>query len=315
MNLFATIITNTQPSSNYRGESAENRTIIQKITKGRFEYAIISPEAFRNALRETMAALNLPCNRKRVHDEDQLAVEFSDFNDASSYADDFFMGWMIAAKPADKTKLLNAIKEKHGEQRANEFEFKRDSVLRTNLAVATEPYRYDTVFTQSPKMLGPWSNADNSQLLYREVSYTAYQFPFAINLEECRSHPDWTKVLLEAIGQLNDVAGNHARSYFEMAPASIVVRLTNRLAAGYQTYGFKVDEDERHTFPEIIEGIINDDLPGEEFCLGGKLVLSLDEGTKGALKGKKVKLYNNCQKLLDLVASNVYEYLTSPKGE
>jgi len=33
------------PSANYRGESAENRAVIQKISIGRFEYAIISPEA------------------------------------------------------------------------------------------------------------------------------------------------------------------------------------------------------------------------------------------------------------------------------
>ena len=45
MNLFGTVLTYGAPSANYRGESAENRAVIQKISIGRFEYAIISPEA------------------------------------------------------------------------------------------------------------------------------------------------------------------------------------------------------------------------------------------------------------------------------
>ena len=54
-NLFATVLTYTAPSSNYRGESEENRTVIQKITKGRHEYPVISPESMRNALREILS--------------------------------------------------------------------------------------------------------------------------------------------------------------------------------------------------------------------------------------------------------------------
>ena len=34
LNLFATVLTYAAPSSNYRGESEENRTVLQKITKG-----------------------------------------------------------------------------------------------------------------------------------------------------------------------------------------------------------------------------------------------------------------------------------------
>ena len=85
-NLFATVLTHAAPSSNYRGESEENRTIIQKITRGGHEYAVVSAEAMRNALREILAGYGLPSNRSRLHDEDQLAVEFRDFPDAEAYA-------------------------------------------------------------------------------------------------------------------------------------------------------------------------------------------------------------------------------------
>src|SRR5256885_5492995 len=47
----------------------------QKITDGRFEHPVISPEAMRNALREILARYSLPCNRSRLHDEEQLAVK------------------------------------------------------------------------------------------------------------------------------------------------------------------------------------------------------------------------------------------------
>lgn len=106
-NLFATVLTYAAPSSNYRGESEENRTVMQKITKGGKEYPIISPESMRNALREILAKAELPCNRSRLHNEDQLAVEFKEFPNADKYADDFLFGYMVADKDAIKRTVIN----------------------------------------------------------------------------------------------------------------------------------------------------------------------------------------------------------------
>src|SRR5947209_246138 len=141
MNLFATVLTYTAPSANYRGESELNRTVIQKVTDGRFDYPIISPEAMRNALREILAGYRLPCNRERLPDEEQLAVRFRDLPDPDAYADDFFFGYLVAASAADRKAHLKQIQEKRGEEAAKRFVFKRDSVLRMNLAKALEPYR------------------------------------------------------------------------------------------------------------------------------------------------------------------------------
>jgi CRISPR-associated protein Cst2 len=293
MNLFGTVLTYTAPSANYRGESAENRAVIQKITRGRFEYAIISPEAMRNALRETLRALGLLCNRERLHDEEQLAVKFQDYPDADKYADDFFMGWLIAATGKDREKIRKELKEK--KRNVDAFTFKRDSVLRMNMAVALEPYRHDSVFTQSPLNVdSPWKNAESSQLLHRETAVTAYQYPFALNLEDCRGKVDWTRALLKAIGQLNDVAGNHARSYFEFAPASIVLRLTPQLVAGFDTYGFRIADSGRHELPEIVDGILTGDYLANELYIGGKVVKDMEDmtcGTEaaGAAAGNKGK--------------------------
>jgi CRISPR-associated protein Cst2 len=308
MNIFGTVLTHAAPSANYRGESAENRAVIQKITRGRFEYAVISPEALRNALREQMAAEGLPCNRRRLDDEEQLAVVFDDYPDAARFADDFFMGWLIAAGGKDRDKIRKELTAKGRDP--EQFSFKRDSLLRMNLAVALEPYRHDSIFTQSPQDKTPpehkaHKNTDNSQLLHREVVYTAFQYPFALNLNDCRSQPDWTRRLLEIIGDLNGVAGNHARSYFEMAPASVVLRLTPRLAAGYDTYGFQ-DAKGQHVFPEVIEGILSGDLPGAEFYLGGKLVRDLSPEQAEALAARGVQLERNAQKLMQRAAAALF---------
>ena len=309
MNLFCTALTYTAPSANYRGESADNRAVIQKITKGRFEYPIISPEAIRNGLRDTLAAMELPCNRERLHDEEQLAVRFLDYPDAERFIDDFFMGWLVAAGSADRKKITRELKERGRDPQ--QFSYKRDSVLRMNMAVALEPYRYNSVFTQSPQDLTPkdvkgCKNTENAQLLYREVACTPFQYPFALNLGECTGQQEWTRKLLEAVGQLNGVAGNHARSYFEMAPASLVLRLTSRLVAGYDTYGFSVNEEGKHDFMEVIEGIVQGDYPGEEFWLGGKLVKDMDEPLVKELGNKGVHLQRNAQNLLAAVGNALF---------
>jgi CRISPR-associated protein Cst2 len=285
-NLFATVLTYAAPSSNYRGESEENRTVLQKITKGGKEYSIISPESMRNALRE-MIAKTEPHNRRRLHDQEQLAVEFKEFPNADKYADDFLFGYMVADK--------EAIKKNKG------VPPKRDSVLRMNMAVALTPYRFNAILHQSPQNASgnggtpPFKNAKDSALIHREVSHTAYQYPFALAYDDCvqGGGPQWTKALLTAISQLTDVAGGHARSYFEMAPASIIVRLTASLVAGFNTYGF----DEQGRFPEL-QRIKREDLPGEDFWVGGEVVRQMLPEERERLKTEGIRLYENPQKLL-----------------
>lgn len=288
LNLFATVLTYPAPSSNYRGESEENRTVLQKITKDGKDYTVISPESMRNALRE-MLALELPggnINRRRRHDLDQLAVEFKEFPNADEFADDFLFGFMVADN--------DAIKKNKGKPS------KRDSVLRMNMAVSLTPYRFNAVLHQSPLNAdpSPWKNASTSALIHREVNHAAYQYPFALSAEDCRKgNPEWTRALLRAIGQLNNVAGGHARSYFEMSPRSVVVRLTPNLVAGYNTYGF----DEKGGFSEL-QRINAHDLPGGEFRVGGELARKMSPEEKSRLEEEGVHFYDNAQKLFEEIA-------------
>jgi CRISPR-associated protein Cst2 len=297
-NLFATVLTYAAPSSNYRGESEENRTVLQKITRGGHQYTVISPESMRNALREILARKGLPMNRRRLHDEEQLAVEFRDFPNAETYADDFLFGFLVADTKAMKNKKLPA---------------RRDSLLRMNLAVALSPYRFDATFHQSPLNAGesPWKNAGTSALLHREVVHTAYQYPFALNLADCAAHaqgPAWTRALIEAISELSDVAGGHARSYYEMSPKSIVARLTPSLVAGFDTYGFapRKDNPEHEDYREL-DRIHDGDLPGNELWIGGALARAMDDARKARLASQGVRFYDSPQVLLRDLAAAAFE--------
>ncbi|MEL4895141.1 type I-B CRISPR-associated protein Cas7/Cst2/DevR [Crocosphaera sp. Alani8] len=292
LNLFCTVLTYPAPSGNYRGESEENRTILQKIVKQGQKYAVISPESMRNALRETLILLDQPHNRTRLHDEDQLAVEFKEYPNADKYADDFLFGYMVAQnKDVKEMKKLS-------------LPAKRDSILRCNMAVALSPYKYDAVFHQSPLNAGdsPWKNASTSALLHREVTHTAFQYPFALSQRDCLEKPEWVRALLQAIAQLNGVAGGHARAYYEFAPRSVVARLTPKLVAGYKTYGFKEDG----VFPELDRLEKRDDenydLPGDEFWIGGDIVRQMEEQELSRLTDAGVNLFKNPEQLFDAIA-------------
>jgi CRISPR-associated protein Cst2 len=291
LNLFATVLTYPAPSGNYRGESEENRTVLQKIVKNGQKYAIVSPESMRNALRETLILMGLPHNRSRVYDADQLAVEFKEVPNASKYADDFLFGFLVAKPPEEMKKA--------------KLPPKRDSIFRCNMAVALSPYKYDAVFHQSPMNTkkSPWKNSENSALLHREVTHTAFQYPFALSQRDCSEHPEWAIALLKAIAQLNGVAGGHARAYYEFAPRSVVARLTPKLVAGYGTYCF----DEMGDVPELIKRLNqrddeNCDLPGDEFWIAGEIVRNLDAEIATRLQEAGVHLYLNPEKLFDDLA-------------
>lgn len=291
-NLFATVLTHAAPSGNYRGESEENRTVLQKITRGDSLHAVISPEAMRNALREILAkrlgtdSWGKTINRRRLHEEGQLAVEFAEFPNATKFADDFLFGFMVADEKEMKKAKLPA---------------KRDSVLRMNLAVAVDSYRFDATFHQSPLNAGksPWKNASTSALLHREVSWTAFQFPFALAGDDFTTaqQKSWGKALLAAVAELSDVAGGHARAYYEMAPHSIVARLTPRLVGGFDTYGFASDGSWKE-----IDRLKTDDLPPNEFWLGGAVVRNMSAEKRKSLTDAGVHLYDNAQTLLAEIA-------------
>ncbi|MDR3635103.1 MAG: hypothetical protein P4L84_14960 [Isosphaeraceae bacterium] len=321
MNLFATVLTHPAPTANYRGESELNRTVIQKLTDGRHEYPIVSPEAMRNALREILASSKYDqhSNRERIHptagegdEKQQLAVKYKELPDPTKYVDDFLFGYLLAVKGAE----LQRIRKEKGK----DYPLKRDSILRMNLAKGLEPYRHETVFTQSPMFHkdNAWKvggeGGTGSALLHRETADTAFQYPFALNCDDCRKHPDWARKLLAAIGELANVSGNHARSLFFMAPASIIVRLTDQLCPGYEQYHFTVRRDpatnERIYESKLLKKLLADEpfLPRDQFYIGGEIIEGLSEKDRAKLESgeKKVTLDPDPRRLLVTVAERAF---------
>ena len=150
MNLFATVLTYPAPSANYRGESELNRSVIQKVTDGRFDYPIFSPESMRNALREILAGYGLaqqprPAARRgatRRHSSPTTPTPTSTPTTSSSATSS-----PLGQRPQEDSQ---GDREGRGKEAAKQFTFKRDSILRMNLAKGLEPYRHNAVFTQSP---------------------------------------------------------------------------------------------------------------------------------------------------------------------
>ena len=86
-----------------------------------------------------------------------------------------------------------------------------------------------------------------------------------------------------------------------MAPASIVIRLTDSLVAGYDIYAFRPDG----SLSEIVDGILAGDYPGSEFYLGGRIVKEgLGADAQAKLRERRVKLYRLASQALDAVAES-----------
>ena len=281
LNLFATILTYAAPSANHHNKGDDTNKILQTISKQGRDYPIISPYAIRDALRRILYEEGLPCNRTRVKTGGAPMVEYQAFPNAEKYADDFLFGFCVT----DRTAIA----------KYQELPAKRDSVFRNNMAVGLSS-NINVHLQQAPRNTedSPWNNIKETTLLYRQVSYTAYQYPFALTLSDCLPRPEWTKALIRSIGQLSEVAGGNSVSYIQMAPRSIIARLTSCLVPGYDTYGFNEDGE----FTEL-NRLIENELPGEEFWLGGEIVRQMPEETKQQLKNNKVKLRNNPQTFLE----------------
>jgi CRISPR-associated protein Cst2 len=266
-NIFGTVLTDRMPSSNYRGDTEDNRSVLQKLRYPDGAHTVFSAEAIRSRLREMLREDGLNCNRTRLKNQKEPTVHYEKFPNARNYADDKLFGFLALSK--------------------EEAEFQGDSVLRINYAVSLDPFpqRSSLTMHQSPKIEGgAFKNAGGSALIYREVHVSAYQYPFGMNLNdlECKDkdgkdNPEqtkkwkkWAAHLLRAISELNGVAGNHARTMFPFGPASIVLRLTARRTPDFDLYGFKPDLNESQH--ELLEGLADGRLPKDEFYIGGRIV-------------------------------------------
>jgi CRISPR-associated protein Cst2 len=87
-----------------------------------------------------------------------------------------------------------------------------------------------------------------------------------------------------------------------MAPASIVLRLTTSLVAGFELYAFAEDG----SLPEVTDAIGHGDYPGDEFYIGGKIVRDvLSREEQAQLRERGAHLYRLASHALDAAARQV----------
>ncbi|MEK6324417.1 MAG: hypothetical protein AABN33_22485 [Acidobacteriota bacterium] len=239
-------------------------------------------------------------NRSRLKNQKEPTVKYDVFPNAREYADDKCFGFL-------------ALSNKDGK------EFQGDSFLRVNYAVSLDPFphKFRSTMHQSPNIEGgAFKNAKGSALIYREVHVSAYQYPFGLNLNDLRAEDDpelekkwkkWAAYLLRAIGELNGVAGNHARTMFPFGPVSTVMRFTARRTPDFDLYGFKPEPEKSQW--ELLEGLVDGRLAKEEFYIGGRiarehpelklLLENVDSTTQNKLKG--VNVFKTAQGAIDAV--------------
>lgn len=300
-NIFGTVLTDVAPASNYRGDSEDNRSILQKLPYPDGDHTVFSAEAIRSRLREMLREDGLKSNRSRLKSQKEPTVKYDEFPNAREYADDKCFGFL-------------ALSNKDGK------EFQGDSFLRVNYAVSLDPFphRLRSTMHQSPNIEGgAFKNAKGAALIYREVHVSAYQYPFGLNLNELRAENDpalekkwkeWTARLLRAISELNGVAGNHARTMFPFGPVSIVMRFTERRTPDFDLYGFKTNQEESQQ--ELLDGLADGRLPKDQFYIGGriarehpelKLLLEKNDGVIEQSKLKGVNAFKTAQEAIEAV--------------
>ena len=168
LHLFATILTYAAPSANHHNKGDDNNKILQTISKQGRDYPVISPYAIRDALRRILIEEGVPCNRTRVKTDGAPMVEYKAFPNAEEYADDFLFGFCVT----DRTAIANNPN----------LSPKRDSIFRNNMAVGLSS-NINVHLQLAPRNTenSPWNNISETTPIYRQVSYTAYQYPFALS--------------------------------------------------------------------------------------------------------------------------------------
>lgn len=214
--LFATIVTSTAVAANNRGEGdGSTLSTLQKITRGNEQYTTVSAEAIRWGLREYLQNLNsegVKVNRTFHPDDDEYVLAGEQENkkdkslpvyDAQKYVDDDLFGYMNAKKGEDNK---DATKKRRG-------------ALEVSRAISIDPYWGDIAFGSKG------GKKDNTSIHSSEMHCTAYQYTVALTPETLKD-PKRAALMLDAIGAVRHVGGNHARFLYDFRPESIVIRVT-----------------------------------------------------------------------------------------
>lgn len=316
MFIHTTSITHRQVASNNRGDGGGgNVSPLQTLLNPESNelHSVVTAPALRYALRQAFAEEGQVCNRKPVRtDTGQPAVEYSEAPDQTRperFMDDLYMGFMVTgknAKPAGKTKKKGKEAEVAAEKGRKQERW--DSPLYCAPALSLDPYEADTLFHQAPKVSGAVKDEDTKGgALYQvQAQLTAYRWFWALDLErvhaaEGGSYTEMFQAFMRVMADPPRAGGNHARYLYYAAPASAVLRLTTRRSLQLDPLAWRAPDD--------FGGLKNlgrfEDLPGEEFYVGGDVVQALSDEEMSRLGRAGVHLFGSAQAAYAAVAEAV----------
>jgi CRISPR-associated protein Cst2 len=276
--LYGTILTGEAVAANNRGDNIGNTTTLQKVFHQDDLHTSVSAEAIRFAIRYRFQLQDLKVNRRyeptkgKLMYEDEKRTYWNPAKDV--YIDDDLMGFMdVAAAKAEREDediegedaLKSDSAKKNGKKRVGTTT-KRPSPLAVGRAVSLRPYRGEISFNavSGEKAKGKLS------LYNAEMHTTEYQYWFGLNLGDVVNKKHIVH-LIDAIIDMPQVGGNHARFAYDFSPASIVLRVTSAHSSRIQNC-FEHDEAQRTYMVErLIKRVECGDIPPCELIIGGEI--------------------------------------------
>jgi len=292
--IFVSVVTDAYTSSNYGGETGGNYSPIQFVRVGDELRAIIGSSALRNGMREGFAEEvgHENINRYRLHDQQQPAVGYRGPQGEIGAYDCVTFGYLRAKGGAEC--LVRGV-----------LPFQCSSV-RVNHALGLSGFTNEKIIHQVPHVVdhegtGGNKNAEHSSLITKDVVHTRYQYVVALDLALLTGkYSDVPRDLFRVIGQFANVAGNHARTLFDMSPASLVGRVTRARVPQFNTYAWTLDgnctEIARLNQNDLLSPAVS---TGNEWYIAGEVVRKMSDEERERLLGLGVHLDESPQNCLN----------------
>jgi len=307
MHLFGAVVTPHAVAANNRGENEGNMTTLQKLLWNGDVHTTVSAEAIRWALRADWQGRGMAVNR--AWDEDTRRHEWQDrdfVKGGEPFIDDDVLGYMSAQAAKEEVDAEDAPPAARGAGRkARGTATVRRSRFEATRAVSVTPWGGDVVFNVAGVNATPSaSRTGTTPVPYSgEVHATRYQYGFALTpdalLERARA-----MAVVDAIMDLAEVAGSHARYFYDFAPDAIIFRWTSDPAPRI-LYPYCLDAETRLCVPELLRRLRAGDILADELVVGGSLAETPDgralaehgvivhAGVKAAARDVKERLARN----------------------
>lgn len=277
--LFGAVATPQGIAANNRGENEGNMTTLQKILWNGDVHSTVSAEAIRWAIRADWQRRGLPVNRTWDETTRQHSWQDQAFQQSGEpFLDDDVLGFMsaqAAKEEASDAEVEAAESPKRG-RRARGQTLARRSRFEATRAISLTPWAGDVVFNVASIGATPSASTKGANPVpySGEVHATRYQYAFALTPESLLDRQR-APAVIDAIVDLADVAGNHARFLFDFAPEAIIFRWTDDFAPRI-LYPFQLDRHDRLSVPEVLRKVRAGDIDPRELIVGGSLAETED---------------------------------------